>query len=95
MNDRIYIDTIERGDGVYTVGGAFIEAFGPSKNFKADIDEDVMEYICEEVVLHLDSTGFTDAVVDATTDAVLARLRGEAQKPGIISEEEAVDGSTT
>lgn len=94
MSDRIYIDTIERGNGVYTVGGAFLEANGPSKIFKADIDESAMEYICEEVVLHLDSTGFTDAVVDAATDAVLARLRGEAQKPGIIFEGVAVDGST-
>ena len=95
MNDRVYIDTIEHVNGVYTVGGAFVTANGPSKNFKTDLDEDVMEYICEEVVLHLDSTGFTDAVTDAATDAVLARLRGEAQKPGIISEEGAVDGSTT
>ena len=94
MNDRVYIDTIERGNGVYTVGGAFVEAFGPSKNFKADIDESAMAYICEEVVLHLDSTGFTDTVVDAATDAVLARLRGEAQKPGTIFEGVAVDGHT-
>lgn len=79
MGDRVYVDTIERGNGVYIVGGAFIEALGPSKNFKAEIDESVMEYICEEVVLHLDSTGFTDAVIDAATDAVLARLKGEGE----------------
>lgn len=75
MNDRVYVDTIERGDKYYTVGGAYVKSDGPSKMFKVDIDEDVMEYICEEVVLYLDDTGYTDSIVDTVLHAVMMRLK--------------------
>lgn len=95
MNDHVYVDTISKGDnGLFTVGGSIVHEDGRGKPFAVDLDQDVMDYICEEVVLHLDSTGYTDAVVDAATDAVLARLQEEAQKPGIIFEGRTVDGLT-
>lgn len=75
MNDRVYIDTIKRGDGVYTIGGVSVRADGVGKIFAFDIDEDVMEYICEEAVLHLDATGYTDSIVETVMKAVELRLK--------------------
>lgn len=90
MNDHVYVDTISKGDnGLFTVGGSIVHEDGRGKPFAVDLDQDVMEYICEEVVLHLDSTGYTDAVVDAVMEAIKVQLCGDEMDqldPGIIFE---------
>lgn len=76
MNNKVYIDTISKGDnGLFTVGGSIIHEDGRGKPFAVDIDEDVMEYICEEAVLHLDATGYTDSIVETVMEAVELRLK--------------------